>query len=143
MLASQLVCNLDQGQRVVGLHYLGPNAGEVTQGFATALRLGATYDDIYATVGIHPTTAEKFTTATYEPVASPLFLQPHVLTAVFPCVFVCVYRPVFGTGPRVVMVKTPAVVAADTRLPQRQSLAHACRRSVEAARLAGVGVRQR
>ena len=37
------------------------------------------------------------------------------------------------------MVKTPAVVAADTRLPQRQRLARACRRSVEAARLAGVG----
>lgn len=83
---------------MVGLHYLGPNAGEVTQGFATALRLGATYDDIYATVGIHPTTAEKFTTATYEPVASPLLLQPHVLTAVFPCVCVVCIDPCLEQG---------------------------------------------
>jgi len=50
---------------VLGMHYLGPNAGEVIQGFGTAVRLGATYDDVYSTVGIHPTTAEKFTTATY------------------------------------------------------------------------------
>ena len=48
--------------RVVGFHVLGPNAGEITQGFGAAIRLGATYDDIADTVGIHPTTAETFTT---------------------------------------------------------------------------------
>ncbi|ODM90591.1 Thioredoxin reductase 1, cytoplasmic [Orchesella cincta] len=48
--------------RVVGFHYLGPNAGEVTQGFAVALRLGATKADFDSTIGIHPTTAETFTT---------------------------------------------------------------------------------
>jgi len=46
----------------VGLHYLGPNAGEVTQGYAVALRLGATKYDFDSTVGIHPTTSENFTT---------------------------------------------------------------------------------
>ena len=58
------MCDLRNDCRVVGLHYLGPNAGEVTQGFATAMRLGAKFSDFYDTVGIHPTTAEKFTTLT-------------------------------------------------------------------------------
>ena len=46
----------------MGLHYAGPNAGEVTQGYATAMRLGATKLDFDMTIGIHPTTAENFTT---------------------------------------------------------------------------------
>ncbi|EDQ90922.1 uncharacterized protein MONBRDRAFT_20369 [Monosiga brevicollis MX1] len=48
--------------RVLGLHFLGPNAGEVTQGFGMALKLKATkaqFDDL---VGIHPTVAETLTT---------------------------------------------------------------------------------
>eukprot|EP00584_Thalassiosira_punctigera_P002476 CAMPEP_0172539508 /NCGR_PEP_ID=MMETSP1067-20121228/10703_1 /TAXON_ID=265564 ORGANISM="Thalassiosira punctigera, Strain Tpunct2005C2" /NCGR_SAMPLE_ID=MMETSP1067 /ASSEMBLY_ACC=CAM_ASM_000444 /LENGTH=638 /DNA_ID=CAMNT_0013325207 /DNA_START=198 /DNA_END=2114 /DNA_ORIENTATION=- len=48
--------------KVLGLHYLGPNAGEVMQGFGTAMKLGCTFDDVVETVGIHPTTAEEFTT---------------------------------------------------------------------------------
>lgn len=48
--------------KVLGLHYLGPNAGEVMQGFGTAMKLGCKYDDIIETVGIHPTTAEEITT---------------------------------------------------------------------------------
>lgn len=49
-------------ERVIGLHILGPHAGEITQGFAAAMRLGATYADLCDTVGIHPTVAEEFTT---------------------------------------------------------------------------------
>ncbi|KAL7486281.1 hypothetical protein ACHAW6_011874 [Cyclotella cf. meneghiniana] len=49
-------------RKLLGLHYLGPNAGEVLQGFGTAMKLGCTFDDIIGTVGIHPTTAEEFTT---------------------------------------------------------------------------------
>lgn len=37
---------------------MGPNAGEVIQGFGIALRLNATKADFNALVGIHPTTAE-------------------------------------------------------------------------------------
>jgi len=48
--------------KVLGLHYLGPNAGEVMQGFGTAMKLGCKFEDIIETVGIHPTTAEEFTT---------------------------------------------------------------------------------
>jgi thioredoxin reductase (NADPH) len=47
---------------VVGLHYVGPNAGEVTQGFGAAIRMGLTYQALRDTVGIHPTCAEEFTT---------------------------------------------------------------------------------
>jgi thioredoxin reductase (NADPH) len=45
-------------RKVLGLHYLGPNAGEVMQGFGTAMKLGCKFEDITETVGIHPTTAE-------------------------------------------------------------------------------------
>lgn len=49
-------------ERVLGLHYVGPNAGEVIQGYAVAIKMGATKQDIDDTVGIHPTQAENFTT---------------------------------------------------------------------------------
>lgn len=48
--------------RVVGLHMVGPDAGEITQGFGVALRAGATKADFDATIGIHPTAAEEFVT---------------------------------------------------------------------------------
>eukprot|EP00469_Lotharella_globosa_P000128 CAMPEP_0167805518 /NCGR_PEP_ID=MMETSP0111_2-20121227/21226_1 /TAXON_ID=91324 /ORGANISM="Lotharella globosa, Strain CCCM811" /LENGTH=746 /DNA_ID=CAMNT_0007702687 /DNA_START=63 /DNA_END=2303 /DNA_ORIENTATION=- len=58
----KLVCNKLRGEQVIGLHILGPNAGEVTQGFSVAMRRGATKADFDLTVGIHPTVAEEFTT---------------------------------------------------------------------------------
>ncbi len=48
--------------RVVGLHMVGPEAGEVIQGFAVALKAGATKATFDATLGIHPTVAEEFVT---------------------------------------------------------------------------------
>lgn len=45
-------------ERVIGFHYLGPNAGEITQGFALGLKKGATKADFDAVIGIHPTCAE-------------------------------------------------------------------------------------
>ncbi|KAG5885195.1 hypothetical protein JTB14_012220 [Gonioctena quinquepunctata] len=48
-------------QKVVGMHFIGPNAGEVIQGFATAIKLNLTVDTLKDTVGIHPTIAEEFT----------------------------------------------------------------------------------
>eukprot|EP01138_Halocafeteria_seosinensis_P012862 gb/GECG01013139.1/.p1 GENE.gb/GECG01013139.1/~~gb/GECG01013139.1/.p1 ORF type:complete len:618 (+),score=95.37 gb/GECG01013139.1/:1-1854(+) len=59
---TKLVVNKADDERVVGFHYLGPNAGEVTQGVGVAIRLGATYHSFLRTVGIHPTCAENFTT---------------------------------------------------------------------------------
>lgn len=46
--------------RVVGLHMVGPDAGEIVQGFAVALRAGATKAVFDSTIGIHPTVAEEF-----------------------------------------------------------------------------------
>ncbi len=48
--------------RVVGLHMVGLDAGEITQGFAVAMKAGATKADFDATIGIHPTAAEEFVT---------------------------------------------------------------------------------
>jgi len=57
----KLVCNKNDKMRVVGFHYLGPNAGEVTQGYAGMIKMGATKEDFDDLVGIHPTTAENLT----------------------------------------------------------------------------------
>jgi glutathione reductase (NADPH) len=51
-----------ESQRVVGAHMLGPDAGEVIQGIAIAVKLGATKAQFDATIGIHPTAAEEFVT---------------------------------------------------------------------------------
>lgn len=48
--------------RVVGLHMVGPDAGEIVQGFAVALKAGATKAVFDSTIGIHPTVAEEFVT---------------------------------------------------------------------------------
>ena len=48
--------------RVVGCHMVGPDAGEITQGLAIALKCGATKAQFDATIGIHPTAAEEFVT---------------------------------------------------------------------------------
>lgn len=48
--------------RVLGLHIVGAEAGEIVQGFAVALQMGATKQQFDATIGIHPTTAEEFVT---------------------------------------------------------------------------------
>ena len=54
---------VDSGsQRVVGAHMLGPEAGEIIQGVAIAVKLGATKAQFDATIGIHPTAAEEFVT---------------------------------------------------------------------------------
>jgi len=47
---------------VLGIHMVGPDAGEITQGLAVALVAGATKAQFDATVGIHPTAAEEFVT---------------------------------------------------------------------------------
>ena len=48
--------------RVLGCHMAGPDAGEIIQGLAVALKAGATKRDFDRTVGIHPTAAEEFVT---------------------------------------------------------------------------------
>jgi glutathione reductase (NADPH) len=49
-------------ERVIGLHYIGEGADELLQGFAVAIRMGATKADLDDTVAIHPTSAEELVT---------------------------------------------------------------------------------
>jgi len=48
--------------RVVGMHMCGEEAGEIMQGFAVAMRAGATKQQFDTTIGIHPSAAEEFVT---------------------------------------------------------------------------------
>jgi len=51
-----------KSDRVVGCHMLGPDAPEIIQGVAIAVKCGATKKQFDATVGIHPSAAEEFVT---------------------------------------------------------------------------------
>lgn len=57
-----MICNKNDNMRLLGIHILSPNAGEIIQGYGIGLKLNATYYDIQNLVGIHPTIAEEFTT---------------------------------------------------------------------------------
>ena len=61
---AKLICDKSENDKVVGLHFMGPNAGEVVQGFALAIMMGATKQQFDDLVGIHPTAAEEFTVLT-------------------------------------------------------------------------------
>lgn len=57
----KLVC-VGDSEKVVGCHIFGHGADEMLQGFAVAVRMGATKSDLDATVAIHPTSAEELVT---------------------------------------------------------------------------------
>ena len=57
----KLIVDVSSDQ-VVGAHMVGPDAAEIMQGIAIAVKAGATKADFDATVGIHPSTAEEFCT---------------------------------------------------------------------------------
>lgn len=57
---AKLVVLLNENERVIGFHFLGPNAGEVTQFAALSLKLGAKKSDFDHLIGVHPTSAETF-----------------------------------------------------------------------------------
>lgn len=52
----------EASDRVLGVHMVGPDAGEIVQGFAVALNAGATKAQFDTTIGVHPTLAEEFVT---------------------------------------------------------------------------------
>eukprot|EP01038_Epipyxis_sp_PR26KG_P009919 gene9919-13342_t len=58
---AKLVVNKEDNNKVVGIHIVSPNAGEIIQGYAIAFNKGITYEDLMDSVGIHPTIAEEFT----------------------------------------------------------------------------------
>ena len=57
----KLVC-AGPNEKVVGLHGIGEGMDEVLQGFAVAIKMGATKADFDSTVALHPTSAEEFVT---------------------------------------------------------------------------------
>ena len=59
--AMKLVC-LDEEEKILGCHMIGPAVDEMLQGFAVAIRMGASKQDFDDTVAIHPTSAEELVT---------------------------------------------------------------------------------
>lgn len=57
----KLICAGDD-EKVIGLHGIGEGMDEILQGFAVAIKMGATKADFDATVALHPTSAEEFVT---------------------------------------------------------------------------------
>jgi glutathione reductase (NADPH) len=61
MAAMKLITEGEE-ERIVGCHVIGQGADEMMQGFAVAIRMGATKADFDDTVAIHPTMSEEFVT---------------------------------------------------------------------------------
>ena len=59
--AMKLVC-AGTSEKVVGIHLIGDNADEMLQGFAVAVKMGATKADFDNTIAIHPSSAEELVT---------------------------------------------------------------------------------
>ncbi|MFA2947042.1 glutathione-disulfide reductase, partial [Acinetobacter pittii] len=57
----KLIC-VGTDEKVVGIHGIGYGMDEILQGFAVALKMGATKKDFDNTLAIHPTSAEEFVT---------------------------------------------------------------------------------
>ena len=57
----KLVC-VGPEQKIVGCHIIGVGADEMMQGFAVAIRMGATKRDFDDTVAVHPTSSEELVT---------------------------------------------------------------------------------
>jgi glutathione reductase (NADPH) len=57
----KLVCAGPE-EKIVGLHVIGYGADEMLQGFAVAIKMGATKADFDNCVAIHPTSSEEFVT---------------------------------------------------------------------------------
>ena len=57
----KLVCEGEK-ERVVGCHLIGRDVDEILQGFAVAMKMGATKADFDRCVAIHPTSAEELVT---------------------------------------------------------------------------------
>jgi len=65
----KMIVDRDSDQ-VIGIHMVGPDAGEIIQGMAIAIRAGATKAIFDSTIGIHPTAAEEFVSLR-EPLPDP------------------------------------------------------------------------
>ena len=64
-------------EKVVGIHIIGLGSDEVIQGFAVALKMGATKEDLDNTVAIHPTSGEGsfLSTRSWQAIADDDFIE--------------------------------------------------------------------
>mmetsp|Transcript_18380 Transcript_18380/g.58424 ORF Transcript_18380/g.58424 Transcript_18380/m.58424 type:complete len:484 (-) Transcript_18380:118-1569(-) len=60
----KFIVDMAENEKVVGIHILGPHAGEIIQGLGAAVKAGVTKEHLDDCVGIHPTFAEAYTTMT-------------------------------------------------------------------------------
>ena len=58
----KLICQKSENEKILGLHCIGIGCDEMLQGFAVAIKMGATKSDFDACVAIHPTSSEEFVT---------------------------------------------------------------------------------
>eukprot|EP00371_Babesia_bovis_P000222 XP_001608869.1 thiodoxin reductase [Babesia bovis T2Bo] len=70
---SKMICKKDG--TIVGIHFVGPNAGEIIQGLCVAVRLGAKKSDFDDTIGVHPTDAESFMNLTVTKASGESWVQ--------------------------------------------------------------------
>mmetsp|Transcript_16501 Transcript_16501/g.32031 ORF Transcript_16501/g.32031 Transcript_16501/m.32031 type:complete len:600 (+) Transcript_16501:11-1810(+) len=56
---TKVVVNKEENERVLGIHLLSPEAGEVVQAYGICLKFGMTYKDLTELIGIHPTIGEE------------------------------------------------------------------------------------
>jgi pyruvate/2-oxoglutarate dehydrogenase complex dihydrolipoamide dehydrogenase (E3) component len=56
---TKVVVEKSSEERVLGIHFVGPNAGEVMQGYGVSMKSGLSFKSLTDTVGIHPTSAEE------------------------------------------------------------------------------------
>lgn len=74
----KVICHISDQERVVGLHVLGPNAADILQGFVAAMKCGLTKRQLDATVGLHPGSAQVFTSLTQtQRMSEALMLRGH------------------------------------------------------------------
>lgn len=59
---AKVIVDRTNNEKVLGIHYVGPNAGEVMQGYGAAMKNGLTFKTLTETVGIHPTSSEEIVT---------------------------------------------------------------------------------
>lgn len=61
---TKVIANKLDKKKIIGIHFVGPNAGEVLQGYGVAIKKGISYEELVDTVGIHPTNAEEIVSLT-------------------------------------------------------------------------------
>jgi len=59
MCFTKVIVDRTQDEKVIGMHFVGPNAGEVMQGYGVAMKQGVNFKTLSETVGIHPTSSEE------------------------------------------------------------------------------------